>query len=82
LFTGKEIYTIPIDNKLTGKLSDSFIYRMGGKGFSDQSGVPSDLHKKVFADVMSEFSKKYGDDALNTVYSGYENDVEITVYIK
>jgi Methylase involved in ubiquinone/menaquinone biosynthesis len=82
LFSGKETYTIPIDNKITDKLSDSFIYRLCGKGYSDQSDVPWEIHTAVFETVMSEFVDKFGDRALDTVYTGYENDCEVTVYIK
>jgi len=55
---------------------------MGGKGYSDQSDVPLDIHKSVFDRVMIEFTEKYGEGALNTVYTGFEDDVEITVYKK
>ena len=82
LFTEKEVFSVPINNKLQHALKDGFLCRMGGKGFSDQSDVPRDIHKAVFDRVMVEFAEKYGEDAVNTVYTGYENDVEVVVYLK
>jgi ubiquinone/menaquinone biosynthesis C-methylase UbiE len=82
LFNTSETIIIPMTNKVQYTFNDTFIYRMKGKGFSDQSDVPFDIHHTVFDRVMIEFLGKYGDDALNTIYTGYENDVEITVYEK
>ncbi len=48
--------------RTTGKMADYFMYRMGGKGLSDQLGAPDDLHEKAFARVVREFSEKYGPD--------------------
>lgn len=82
LFSESETITIPMNNKVQYNFNDSFIYRMRGKGYSDQSDVPFDIHHIVLDRVMVEFSKKYGDDSLNTVYTGRENDIEIIVYTK
>ncbi|MCL2159680.1 MAG: class I SAM-dependent methyltransferase [Oscillospiraceae bacterium] len=82
LFGSKEAISIPINNKMQYTFKDSFLCRMGGKGYSDQSDVPLDIHKIVFERTMVEFTEKYGDSALNTVYTGFENDVEVTVYKK
>lgn len=54
--------TIDFRQRATGTMADYFIYRMGGKGFSDQQGVPDHLHDKAFARVVREFSEKYGPD--------------------
>jgi len=82
LFSSNETIIIPMHNKVQYNFNDTFLYRMRGKGYSDQSDVPFDIHHIVLDRVMVEFSQKYGDDALNTVFTGYENDVEITVYMK
>jgi Methylase involved in ubiquinone/menaquinone biosynthesis len=82
LFSGKETIVIPIENKMRYTLKDSFIYRMSGKGYSDQSDVPNDIHKVVFDRVMAEYEDKYGKEAANTNYTGYEDDREMTVYVK
>jgi len=82
LFNTSETIIIPMTNKVQYSFNDTFIYRMKGKGFSDQSDVPFDIHHIVFDRVMLEFLEKYGDDALNTTHTGYENDVEIIVYEK
>ena len=64
LFSRKEIYSIPIHEKITDKFKDSFLYRMGGKGYSDQSDVPQNIHKEVFDCVMKEFMGKFGSDCI------------------
>ena len=82
LFDSKETISIPINNKIQYSFKDSFLYRMGGKGFSDQSDVPLDIHKFVFNRVMVEFAEKYGDGAVNNIYTEFESDIEIIVYKK
>jgi len=85
MFSDKKIYSVENKrNKDKIKFKDAFIYRMGGKGFSDQSDVPYDIHKSVFERVMCEFTSKYGTEVLDTVetfYAGFR-DTGITVYIK
>jgi ubiquinone/menaquinone biosynthesis C-methylase UbiE len=82
LFTGKEVIAIPINNKIKYTFGDSFLCRMRDKGYSDQSDVPHDIHHNVFGRVLDEFVKKYGKNAVDTLYTGYENDIEITIYLK
>ena len=82
LFADKEVIMIPIVNKMQYSFKDSFLCRMQAKGYSDQSDVPHETHKVVYDRVLAELVDKYNRDALDTVYTGYENDVEITVYIK
>lgn len=82
LFESKETFIIPMSDKIQYTFNNTFLRRMQGKGYSDQSDVPLDIHKSVFDRVMTEFTEKYGKNAVNTVYTGYQNDVEITVYIK
>lgn len=43
-------------------MADYFLYRMGGKGFSAQQGVPEDIHDAAFAHVIAGFREKYGPD--------------------
>ena len=82
LFAEKDKFIMPLNKKIQYTLGDTFILRMRDKGYSDQSDVPRDIHENVFARVMAEFIEKYGDNAPQTTNTGYENDVEITVYTK
>ena len=50
------------------KLSDYFLYRMGGKGYSEQQGVPDPLHQQAFSRVLDEFREKYGPDFAETAH--------------
>jgi ubiquinone/menaquinone biosynthesis C-methylase UbiE len=84
-FNDKKIYAVEnTTNKIKRKLRDASLYRMGGKGFSDQSDVPNDIHKSVFERVKTEFISIYGNEALDTIqtfYAGF-GDMDIIVYIK
>ena len=85
IFNDKKIYIMDKKtNKLKNKIKDMSLYRMSGKGFSDQSDVPFDIHKFVFDRVMLEFMEKYGEESLNTVYTYYDwfDTTDIIVYIK
>jgi len=82
MFGHEETHIIQRNHKIVNRFKDVFLYRMAGKGYSDQSNVPQDIHAKVFEEVMSEFLAEYGAEALNTVFTGYEKDIKITVYIK
>ena len=85
IFSDKKIYNIDKKiNKMKYKFKDGFVYRMGGKGFSDQSDVPSDIHKIVFERVMAEFILKYGEESLDTVATDHDwiDKTDIIVYIK
>ena len=57
---------------------------MGGKGYSDQSDVPFDIHKSVFDRVMAEFIKEHGEEVLEIAWTGdnREETTDIIVYIK
>lgn len=63
-------------------LSDGFLYRMGGKGFSDQQGVPDDLHEKVFAQVVDEFKEEYGPDFDQVTCVSIRSGIVLHVYEK
>ena len=81
-FDNKQIYTISANLKVSDTFKNLFLNRMNGKGFSDQSDVPENIHKEVFHKVMSEFTDKFGASAVDTVFTGYKNDIEISVYSK
>jgi ubiquinone/menaquinone biosynthesis C-methylase UbiE len=85
IFSNKIIYTV--ENKREKEkniFKDTSFYRMGGKGYSDQSDVPNDIHKSVFARVTAEFISEYGEESLNigwTICDCLET-TDIIVYIK
>jgi len=85
IFNDKIIYTVENKReKYKNIFKDTFFHRISGKGFSDQSDVPNDIHKFVFERVTSEFISKYGEESLNiawTISECYET-TDIIVYIK
>jgi ubiquinone/menaquinone biosynthesis C-methylase UbiE len=85
IFNHKKIYPVERKiNKTKSNFKDGFLHRMGGKGFSDQSDVPFDIHKSVFDRVMAEFTEKYGEKALEIGwnFSDRYETTEIITYIK
>jgi ubiquinone/menaquinone biosynthesis C-methylase UbiE len=84
-FSSREIYTVETKKDRTqNKFKDTFLYRMGGKGFSDQSDVPYDIHKSVFERVVFEFTEKYCEEAFDVAWTAHARfeTKEIIVYIK
>lgn len=81
-FKQKETYIIRRNKKVRNNFNDTVLLRMKGKGYSDQSDVPQNIHEIVFNEVMIEFVAEYGNDYLNIASTGFENDVQIIVYIK
>jgi SAM-dependent methyltransferase len=53
---------VPFSDRQVQSMTDAFLYRMGGKGFSAQQTVPDDIHEATFARVVEEFRIKYGRD--------------------
>ena len=64
------------------RLIDIFLPRFLGKGFSDQSAVPDNLHKSVCDKVVSGARGKYGELFDTVGYHGFEDDILITSYVK
>lgn len=73
---------VDFNEQTTGKMADYFMYRMGGKGFSDQQGVPDDLHEKAFAQVVREFSEKYGPDFDQITYVSITDGLVLHLFEK
>ncbi|GHU39112.1 hypothetical protein FACS1894105_13690 [Clostridia bacterium] len=82
LFPRKESHLVRNSVKLSNVFASTFLHRFSGKGFSDMIDVPAEIHKSIFEEVMCEFNKMYDSSALQTVYTDFENDEEITVYSK
>jgi ubiquinone/menaquinone biosynthesis C-methylase UbiE len=68
------IYEIP--------LKYGFLPRIMCRGFSDQAGVPKDLHDKVINEILNEIKLKYGNNFANKSFKGIEEDLLITIYRK
>ena len=84
-FDEKQTYIVENKRmKIKKTMKDSSLYRMSGKGFSDQSDVPFDVHKTVFEAVMKEYTSKYGAETLETTVTYYDrfHTTDITVYTK
>ena len=82
LFSTVETKRIERNKPCFNKLTDTFLPRFSGKGFSDQVDVPDDLHKTVMEEVMIEMRGKYG-ELIDTIgYHGVENDILIFDYVK
>lgn len=64
------------------RLQDEFLPRFIGRGFSDQTGVPEEIHEKVIEELLDEFRKKYGSSFDETAYEGTEEDILIIIYRK
>lgn len=78
------ISEIKIDfyEKKTQKMCDSFLYRMGGKGFSDQQNIDDNLHKEIFEQVLSEFQNKYGVNFVDTTFINITDGLTLSVFQK
>lgn len=61
---------------------DGFYKRMKGKGFSDQSAVPDDIHNMIFDKVDNELKEKYGENYTNAVLTYYTTQKYMKVYLK
>ena len=81
----KSFYEIQLDNsKMIKKetMYEGFYKRMKGKGFSDQSAIPDDVHKIIFDKVDKEMAFKYGDNYTNAVITYYSKQVLLKVFVK
>ncbi len=80
----EEVYIEHKSKKSFNDLWEGYLFRMSGKGFSSQSLIPDDIHKKVFTQVMDEFVDKYKEDFYkNYIYTYINmNTTLMTVYIK
>ena len=82
LFAQKTEKLIKRGNLYTVRLQDEFLPRFIGRGFSDQTDVPKEIHEKVIEELLDEFRKRYGRSFGETAYQGTEEDILVTVYRK
>ena len=82
LFEKRDTTTVKRGAPIFNPLKDGFLARMAGKGFSDQSGVPDELHKAAMEEVMREAYAKYGTLIDKIGYRGAEDDILMIDYIK
>lgn len=82
LFEKKTSKLIERGNVYEIPLKDGFLLRFIGRGFSDQVNVPKDLHEEVINNLINEFKQKYGDNFMDIVYKGIEDDILVTIYTK
>jgi ubiquinone/menaquinone biosynthesis C-methylase UbiE len=77
-------YDINIDfhEKSKTTLKDGFLYRMGGKGYSDQQGIPDDIHEKIFAETLDEMKKAYSEDFENIEETLITDGITLHVFEK
>jgi ubiquinone/menaquinone biosynthesis C-methylase UbiE len=82
LFT--RTYEIKIDfyEKRTEILEDYFLYRMGGKGFSDQQGVPDEIHNKIFNETIEDMKKSKSNDFEKLEATFITNGITLQVFKK
>lgn len=82
LFVNKKEVLINIPQKVIESPLSKFVLRLSGRGFSDQSAVPDDLHKVAFDDTVIAMKKIYGDDYDKIICKELPSDVNMTIYIK
>lgn len=82
LFSRKEEKLIERGAPYKEALQDGFLPRFTGRGFSDQTCVPKDVHDKAIEELMAEAMQKYGEDFGSTPFHGIEEDMLITIYKK
>lgn len=62
IFSKETVITIDDSYVLIDSLKNNMLYRVSGRGFSDQADVPDEIHEQVYKQVMNEFINKYGED--------------------
>lgn len=82
LFSSKMEKLIKRDGSYKVLLRDSFLPRFRGRGFSDQTDVPKDIHDEIVDSLIGEFKEKYGDDFADVPYCDMYDDILITIYTK
>jgi hypothetical protein len=82
IFSFKSEFELEYSEQYINKMSDFFLPRMQGRGFSDQADVPEEIHNKVFSEVLENFKYRYSDDFHSAVYQGEEGNILFKIYTK
>lgn len=82
MFRNKNEKRIHRGNPYTVQLQDAFLPRFFGRGFSDQTSVPEEIHEKIAETLLAEFRNRYGASFGETAYHGVEDDIQIIIYGK
>ena len=82
LFSMRSQTVIPQSDVRETALKDGFLPRFSARGFSDQTQVPTALHRTMLDEVLHECCRIHGDDFDSAVYVEREHDIVITQYIK
>lgn len=82
LFSACSQTIIPQSGVRETALKDGFLPRFASRGFSDQTKVPTALHKVILNEVLNRCRRMYGTDFDRIVCKEQECDIVITQYIK
>ncbi len=82
LFRSKEEILLPVREEVCNKLSDAFLPRFLGKGFSDQTAVPDDLHRAAALQAIGIVRRQIGDGFDDLSFRDTVPDIALTVYKK
>ncbi len=82
LFGEPETVTVPMGAAYSIPLSEGFLPRFAGRGFSDQINVPEDAHKTVYEKALGICRERYGLAFETACYRGTEPDLIVTLYRK
>ncbi len=82
LFKDKIVIELNFSESKTISLEDGFLYRLGGRGFSDQVAVPEKQHYIAYKKVIDELSKKHGRDFIKIEHHGVEESIQVEIYEK
>ena len=82
LFSACSQTIIPQSGVRETALKDGFLPRFAARGFSDQTQVPTALHKVILNEVLNRCRRMYGIGFDCVVCKEQERDIIITQYIK
>ena len=82
LFDRKTEKIIPRGDKYEIPLKNGFLPRFCGRGFSDQTDVPNEIHNKVIAELMNDCRSGFGNNFADTPFCGVYEDMLVTIYTK
>lgn len=82
LFGARETRTLPRGEPVSTPLSEGFLPRFAGRGFSDQIDVPEAVHRAVYERVLRRCRERYGEAFDTACYHGTEPDLLVTLYRK